>query len=177
MKTNEIKTLALLNSCFLWIYGKDNFVINERDYPDYELKYTTPYTDSYKAKAHEINSKFKYFITQARSRAKMLLEQHGKDAEKFNYEFQISEIYLMQLDGGFEVPMFVLSGVSGYRLAIKNDLPTVKSNYYQFVLEADELKVRSWMELNNPKLFNCASLGDVSRLAQSIPKLKNKVKR
>ena len=69
MKTNEIKTLALLNSCFLWIYGKENFEINERSYPDYELEYTTPYTKEYKAKAYEINGKFEYYISQAQVKA------------------------------------------------------------------------------------------------------------
>jgi hypothetical protein len=69
MKTNEIKTLALLNSYFLWIYGKGNFEINERNYPDYELAYTTPYTEGYKAKSYEINDNFEYYINKARTRA------------------------------------------------------------------------------------------------------------
>ena len=176
MKTNEIKTLALLNSCFLWIYGKDNFVINERNYPDYELEYTTPYTEGYKAKAHEINDRFEYYINQARARARKLLEQHGKDADNFAYEFQISEIKLIQLDGGFVIPMFNLNGVSGYQLAIKNDLLSVLSNRFQFAIEEDELKVREWAVSNCKKLFDCANMGDISRLAFATPKLKKKVR-
>ena len=82
----------------------------------------------------------------------------------------------MQLDGGFAVPMFALNGVSGYRLVIKNDLPPVMSNYFQFAIEEDELKVREWAESNYKKLFDCASMGDISRLVESTPKLKKKVR-